>query len=112
MATKKKKTAQPENLALRQLEKMRDDMERHSETLVAEMRGVVDAFKTEVASAFREMQMRVTTALTDVAGSQASLREQLVSDNREIKALLTDLRNDRARMDAIEERLARLERAS
>lgn len=112
MASKKKrsKPAQVDSLTVRHLQEMRADMDRHSEALVAELRGVVDAFKSEVANAFRELQMRVTTALTDVAGSQAELKSLIISDNREIKAALAEIRSDRARMDALEARIALLEK--
>jgi hypothetical protein len=117
MASKKKAT-RPDDLSVQILAGIRADLQAVREDL----KHTVGAMGAEVAQVKESLDrlerrstdadVRVATELTAMAGANALLIDAiraLGSDMKEVKRIVSDIRDDRARMNLLEARLVVLE---
>lgn len=111
-------TKKPADLSVQILAGIRADLNATRD----ELKRTGDALRAEVAQVSERLErsehrqtdsdVRVATELTELAGATHTLIEAikgLGADMREVKAIVSDIRDDRARMNALEARIQRLE---
>lgn len=115
MATKKKASKVGTDLTVQILVGIRSDLQGIREELVRTASAIRDEVAQVSARLERlerrqaEADVRVATELTSVAHALGALQSALVSEVREVKSIALEIRDERARMDALEARIQRLE---